>query len=71
MQDYPNGWQTISGENEAGACVSHVVPINDLKEHQLIAECWCNPTLDDEYMIATHNSADNREAFERGERKES
>ena len=48
----------------------HVVPINDLREHELSGACWCSPKLDDEGSepIWIHNSLDGREAFETGER---
>lgn len=49
----------------------HVVPTNDLREHELNGSCWCKPTRDEEgtETIWIHNSMDGREAFERGERK--
>lgn len=37
----------------------HVIPLNDLKEHDIHKECWCVPTLDDEVWIYT--SLDGRE----------
>lgn len=64
-------WQRISGESETGEPVTHIIPLNDLREHTLRGDCWCDPMLDWDYGIATHNSADNREAFERNERKPS
>lgn len=42
----------------------HVVPINDLREHQENEKCWCRPN-DDEGVIV-HNSMDRREEYERG-----
>jgi site-specific recombinase XerD len=42
--------------------------VGDLRCHS-IDECWCNP-IDDEGVVA-HNSMDQREQFERGERKPS
>ena len=46
----------------------HVVPINDLKDHMLTADCWCMPERDDEYPeVFVHNSADGREhTYEKG-----
>lgn len=61
-------WETITGTASAGNKVTHIVPTKDLKEHKLDCDCWCNPTLDEEIMLAIHNSADNREAFETGKR---
>ena len=48
----------------------HVVPLDDLREHETNGSCWCRPTLDDEGSepIGIHNSLDGREAFEAGER---
>lgn len=50
---------------------THIIPVDDLREHVELASCWCSPELDDELMLAVHNSADNREAFETKERKPS
>ena len=44
----------------------HLVPVNDLKEHDLESTCECCPKLimvDDE-MIFAHNSYDGRELVE-------
>lgn len=48
----------------------HIIPLNDLREHEANGSCWCKPTLDDEGSepIWIHNSLDGREAFETGER---
>lgn len=51
----------------------HIVPINDLREHEVDMHCWCHPTLDEgwEYgqeKVFVHHSMDGREAFENGER---
>ena len=50
----------------------HVVPINDLREHEASVDCWCKPTEDDEGWpdIWVHHSMDEREEYENG-RKES
>ena len=64
-------WITISGRANDGTQSTHVVPDEDLYEHVLSYDCWCQPSLDIEYMIATHNSADKREEFETGQRKPS
>jgi hypothetical protein len=52
-----------------GDIVVHVIPMDDIRRHELTAECWCEPELDYEHMVAVHNSADGREKFETGERK--
>ena len=49
---------------------THVYPINDLREHVVDGpDCWCNPQWDKEYDILIHNSFDQRELYETGERK--
>lgn len=64
-------WLTILGVSLHGTPVTHIVPVNDMHDHALHADCWCQPHLDHELMIATHNSADRREDFESGKRKPS
>lgn len=64
-------WLCITGLSESGNTVSHVIPQHDVREHEETAGCWCQPALDYEFMVATHNSADERERFEAGERKPS
>jgi hypothetical protein len=46
------------------AAVPHVVPIDDLRQHDVRYDCWCKPTDDGEVFI--HNSLDGREFFEVG-----
>ena len=48
----------------------HVYPVKDTRAH-LTENCWCDPTHDDDGEIVIHNSADEREKFETGERKPS
>ncbi|MDT8311914.1 MAG: hypothetical protein RQ732_10745 [Methylophaga sp.] len=45
----------------------HVVPIDDLREHESNQDCWCSPSLDDGVFV--HNSLDQREKYEAGEIK--
>ena len=40
----------------------NVIPLNDIKEHVLNNQCWCNPDYDD--GVYTHHSLDNRELTE-------
>lgn len=48
----------------------HVVPENDLREHEISERCWCRPQRDDEAPnVIVHNSMDGREFYETGERK--
>lgn len=64
-------WRLIGFVADAGNFVQHIVPVDDLYEHELMPSCWCKPTIDDADFTAIHNSADQREKFERGERKTS
>ena len=45
----------------------HIIPINDLKEHEEISTCLCNPKLilEIEEMIFIHNAWDLREIIEK------
>lgn len=48
----------------------HVYPIGDLRPHEADGkQCWCHPTEDDGVIV--HNSMDEREKYETGERKPS
>ena len=49
----------------------HVIPINDLREHEASADCWCRPTPDEEHDLFVHHSLDYREAYETGEKQPS
>jgi len=62
-------WEVITGESEVVGDVTHIIPTEDIREHTLRGDCWCDPRLDYENRIATHNSADGREQFETGQRK--
>ncbi len=46
----------------------HVVPVNDLKEHEERGTtCWCYPQVyeEDGETVVVHNSLDGRELIER------
>ena len=64
-------WVSITGMTESGGRVTHIIPVDDLHGHEMSSDCWCQPILDHEYWIATHNSADGREDYENGRRKPS
>ncbi len=50
--------------------MQHAVPMEDTHEHFVDMACWCHPFVDDDSpFVVVHNSADGREAFERGMRK--
>lgn len=45
----------------------HVLPANDLREHEETLECWCKPTPDaEEPAVLIHHSMDKREEYEQG-----
>ena len=45
----------------------HVVPLNDLREHEASRDCWCNPTEDEGWPgVWVHHSMDRREEYEEG-----
>tara|TARA_R110002096_G_scaffold308373_2_gene502990 strand:+ start:424 stop:585 length:162 start_codon:yes stop_codon:yes gene_type:complete len=46
--------------------LTHVLPINDLREHKEASDCWCHPEVDEGVVV--HNSIDGREKVETGER---
>lgn len=62
------GWLRICGHNASHQKITHVVPKNDTYEHKLDSSCWCQPELDDEFFVVTHNSHDRRELYEDGQR---
>ncbi len=45
----------------------HILPINDLKEHEESSTCDCTPELiiENGEMILVHNAYDNREITQR------
>lgn len=50
----------------------HIVPMGDIREHELDEDCWCEPDVgedEDGDAMVIHLSADGREAYESGERK--
>jgi hypothetical protein len=64
-------WRLSGFVSQAGNFVQHIAPVDDLYEHVLTPDCWCKPTVDDSDFTVVHQSADQREKFERGERKPS
>lgn len=50
--------------------ITHVIPMNDIREHIPRIDCWCCPQPDeDEPTIIVHISLDQREKYESGELK--
>jgi hypothetical protein len=61
------GWVHEHGGREP----SQVYPINDTRRHVTTGtDCWCDPRVEtvNDVEIVTHNSHDEREKFETGER---
>lgn len=44
----------------------HVLPINDIREHETTGDCWCDPAIEvnSKLPLVVHNSADQRELKE-------
>lgn len=56
-------WETIP----AGQSDIHVIPRDDLRDHDASDSCWCRPTRDaDVDEIVIHRSMDGRESYEEG-----
>lgn len=47
---------------------THVVPLNDLREHEPTIHCWCCPVEDRAAPdLWVHNALDKRELYESGD----
>lgn len=59
-------WETVEIGNE-----THIIPVEDMRQHDGNSKCWCNPLIEFELYgtIVTHNSLDERELYETGQRK--
>jgi hypothetical protein len=45
----------------------HIIPLDDLREHECTPDCWRKPEQDSqEPSIYIHNSMDRREEYESG-----
>ena len=45
----------------------HIIPLDDLREHEASVSCWCRPSSDDdEPSVFVHHAMDGREQFESG-----
>ena len=44
----------------------HILPLNDLREHEESPTCWCAPGLEreDDTILIIHHAADGRELVE-------
>lgn len=62
------GWGVFSNYPASG--YKHVIPLEDIKPHERTVRCWCRPTRDEEDRnCVVHHAMDQREKYERGERK--
>lgn len=53
---------------EIGSDELHIVPEDDLREHDASSTCWCCPAEDCETLgLWIHNALDGRERYETGE----
>jgi hypothetical protein len=59
------GWTVYNSTSEGDPI--EVAPNDDLMPHISGAGCWCKPFWDEEILV--HNAMDERERYERGERK--
>lgn len=57
-------WETIP----IGTADIHVVPRDDLREHETNRQCWCHPNeAPDCQDVVIHHSMDRREDYEEGQ----
>jgi hypothetical protein len=57
-------WRATCYEHDDGRRQAHVVPIDDLREHEDTPTCWCKPTPCEDEVVYTHHSLDQREKSE-------
>jgi hypothetical protein len=62
---YPgNRWVTLV-VNEPGRYHAHIMPRDDVTDHEPFPDCWCEPVADPyEHDIYIHNALDGREQRE-------
>lgn len=63
---HPSGWNVISLLDAANIVAeTHVVPADDLRDHDIAQSCWCQPVEDEiDPKLFGHNAADQRERIE-------
>ena len=68
MIDKDKGWRMEIVEYEEGRIQGHVMPVDDIHDHDTAPDCWCNPDACEEVpciegtaQLFLHNSADRRE----------
>lgn len=55
------GMTTLTQRNAGHPDDLHVVPLDDLREHEASPDCWCKPVALDYDRIWVHPSMDRRE----------
>jgi hypothetical protein len=58
---HASGWLVLFDGGEP-----QLIPIDDLRDHEPSAECWCGPERVD--GVVEHRAMDKREEYERGRR---
>lgn len=61
------GWELTATDEETNT--RHVVPLDDLRPHELTKFCWCAPDFLEGTLLPSvivHNALDQRELYERG-----
>lgn len=53
-------WEVVRGRD----AVRHVIPAEDVREHEPLAKCWCAPTEDDGVLV--HHATDEGDGLKRG-----
>lgn len=76
--DFAGGWRELKVRTPPVRVDIHVVPVNDLRDHELKPTCWCKPHEDQEMLCEQspifgymHNALDQRELIENGVRLKS
>jgi hypothetical protein len=57
ISDWVLDWSNVRIEDEI-----HVIPNNDLIEHEVSNKCWCIPLIEE--GVVSHRSLDMREVYE-------
>lgn len=68
MPSSPMGWHAHTPKDPSKGLVPHLMPVDDLREHEFTAACACKPEVDDDGMVI-HNAFDERELIELGKRR--
>lgn len=71
----PIGWALLTPKDEHimdDEMHGHLIPDQDLHQHELSEDCWCQPNEDYDItgdLTWSHHAADGREDYELGRRK--